>query len=93
MSLSAQVLPPELKESVIQKLEALKTKVLEYPLVQQHKLLEKVTLQQIQDNINFLEAKCMYDSHWKDCVEFNRRLDATRDQDFLATNPEFAPYV
>jgi hypothetical protein len=93
MSLSAQVLPPELKQKVITRLEQMKTEVLEYPMVKQHKLLETVTLQQIQDNINFLESKCMYDTHWQDCIEFNRRLDKTRGQDFLASNPEFEPYV
>ena len=93
MSLSAQVLPPELKQKVIARLEQMKTEVLEYPMVKQHKLLETVTLQQIQDNINFLEAKCMYETHWQDCIEFNRRLDKTRGQDFLASNPEFIPYV
>ena len=93
MPLSAQVLPPKLKAKVVARLEQLKTEVLEYPLVREHKLLEQVTLQQIQDNINFLEAKCMYDTHWQDCVNFNRALDKTRSQDFLATNPEFAEYV
>ena len=93
MSLSAQVLPPELKQKVITRLEQMKTEVLEYPMVKQHKLLETVTLQQIQDNINFLQAKCMYNTHWQDCIEFNRRLDKTRGQDFLASNPEFVPYV
>ena len=92
-ALSAQVLPPELKKQVINKLEKMKDKIKEYPLIKQNKLLETVTLQQIQDNINFLQAKCMYDTHWKDCVEFNRRLDKTRKQDFLATTPEFVPYV
>ena len=93
MSLSAQVLPPELKAKVIARLEEMKPEVLEYPMVKQHKLLETVTLQQIQDNINFLQAKCMYNTHWQDCIEFNRRLDKTRGQDFLASNPEFVPYV
>ena len=93
MSLSAQVLPPELKTKVVARLEQMKTEVLEYPLVKQHKLLETVTLQQIQDNINFLESKCMYETHWQDCIEFNKRLDKTRGQDFLAANPEFAAYV
>jgi sulfatase maturation enzyme AslB (radical SAM superfamily) len=93
MSLSAQVLPPELKQKVIERLEQMKTEVLEYPMVKQHKLLKTVTLQQIQDNINFLEAKCMHETHWQDCIEFNKRLDKTRGQDFLAANPEFASYV
>ena len=93
MSLSAQVLPPELKKQVVERLEEMKTEVLSYPLIRQHKLLETVTLQQIQDNINFLEAKCMHDTHWQDCIEFNQRLDKTRNQDFLAANPEFVQYV
>lgn len=93
MPLSAQVLPPALKKQVVERLEQMKIEVLDYPLVQEHKLLETVTLQQIQDNINFLTAKCMYDTHWSDCVNFNRALDKTRGQDFLLVNPEFTPYV
>jgi len=93
MALSAQVLPPALKQQVVRKLEIMKADILEYPLIQENELLKTVTLQQIQDNINFLEAKCMYDTHWQDCIEFNRRLDATRGQNFLAANPEFALYV
>jgi MoaA/NifB/PqqE/SkfB family radical SAM enzyme len=93
MSLSAQVLPPKLKQNVIKRLEQMKIEVLEYPMIKQQKLLEIVTLQQIQDNINFLQSKCMYDTHWKDCVEFNKGLDVTRKQNFLSVNPEFSPYV
>lgn len=94
MALSAQVIPPELKAKVIARLEEMKTEVLDYPLVREHKLLEQVTLQQIQDNINFLQAKCMYESHWQDCIEFNHRLDHSRNQmSFAAVNPEFLPYV
>jgi sulfatase maturation enzyme AslB (radical SAM superfamily) len=93
MALSAQVLPPALKQQVVRKLEMMKTDILEYPLIQENELLKSVTLQQIQDNINFLEAKCMYATHWQDCIEFNRRLDKTRNQNFLSANPEFAPYV
>ena len=62
-------------------------------IFKENKLLETVTLQQIQDNINFLQAKCMHETHWQDCIEFNKRLDKTRGQDFLAANPEFAAYV
>jgi hypothetical protein len=93
MSLSAQVLPPELKKKVVSDLEDMKEKVLNYKLVQENDLLKKVTLQQIQDNINFLQSKCMYDTHWQDCIEFNKRLDKTRNQDFLSANPEFKLYV
>lgn len=91
--LSAQVLPPELKSQVVDKLEAMKTKVLDYKLVKENSIIKSVTLQQIQDNINFLQATCTHDSHWKECIEFNRRLDLTRNQNFLAANPEFKPYV
>ena len=93
MALSAQVLPPKLKQQVITKLEAMKETVLTYKWIQDNDLLRNVTLQQIHDNINFLQAKCMYETHWQDCIEFNQRLDKTRGQDFLATNPEFIPYV
>lgn len=93
MSLSAQVLPPALKRDITKRLETMKLKTLEYPIVKENELIKNVTLQQIQDNINFLEAKCIYDSHWKDCINFNRALDKTREQNFLNANPEFRPYV
>ena len=93
MSLSAQVLPPELKKKIVSNLQDMKKKVLNYNLVQENDLLKKVTLQQIEDNINFLESKCMYSTHWQDCVNFNRALDKTRNQEFLSINPEFKHYV
>jgi sulfatase maturation enzyme AslB (radical SAM superfamily) len=91
--LSAQVLPPVLKAQIVTKLQAMKTKVLDYKLVKENPIIKSVTLQQIQDNINFLQATCMHDTHWKECIEFNRRLDLTRNQNFLAATPEFSPYV
>jgi sulfatase maturation enzyme AslB (radical SAM superfamily) len=94
MALSAQVVPPELKAKVVARLEEMKTEVLAYPAIKENKLLETVTLQQIQDNINFLQARCMYATHWQDCIEFNHRLDHSRNQmSFAAVNPEFLPYV
>jgi MoaA/NifB/PqqE/SkfB family radical SAM enzyme len=92
-ALSAQVLPKELKDKVIAKLELMKDKVKEYRLVKEHPILEKITLQQIQDNINFLKARDL-NKYWKDCVDFNHRLDKTRNQGPLEkVIPEFAPYV
>ena len=92
-ALSAQVLPKELKDQVISKLELMKDKVKQYRLVQEHPILEKITLQQIQDNINFLKARDL-NKYWKDCVDFNHRLDKTRNQGPLEKIiPEFAPYV
>ena len=92
-ALSAQVLPKELKDKVIAKLELMKDKIKEYRLVKEHPILEKITLQQIQDNINFLKARDL-NKYWKDCVDFNHRLDKTRNQGPLEKIiPEFAPYV
>ncbi len=92
-ALSAQVLPKELKDKVIAKLELMKDKVKEYRLVKEHPILEKITLQQIQDNINFLKARDL-NKYWKDCVDFNHKLDKTRNQGpFEKIIPEFAPYV
>jgi hypothetical protein len=78
---------------VIDKLEAMKPRIKDYALVKQHPILEKITLQQIQDNINFLKARDL-NQYWADCVDFNRRLDITRNQGpFEKINPEFADYV
>ena len=93
MALSAQTLPPELKTKVVSDLKDMQIKVLDYTVIQENELLKTVTLQQIQDNINFLESKCMYDTHWQDCINFNRALDKTRGQSFLDANPEFKLYV
>ena len=93
MALSAQTLPPELKDQIIEKLQLIQETFEDYPIVQDNPVLVPVTKGQIQDNINFLKAKCMYDTHWQDCINFNRALDKTRSQDFLAVNPEFKPYV
>ena len=93
MPLSAQVLPPELKEKIVSDLENMKVKILDYKVIQENELLKKVTMQQIQDNINFLKARCMYSSHWMDCIFFNRALDKSRGQNFLDVNPEFKQYV
>lgn len=92
-ALSAQVLPPDIKQDVVKRLEGMKTKILDFSLVQNNKLIRDVTLQQIQDNINFLNSKCMYETHWNKCVNFNKQLDKTRNQNFLEVNPEFKPYV
>ena len=92
-ALSAQTLPNDLKDKIVFDLNQMRTKILEYPLVKQHKLLEQVTLQQINDNINFLQANDLSD-YWPDCVAFNHKLDVSRNQGpFEKVIPEFAPYV
>ena len=90
--LSAQVLPRELQVLAITKLNVLKEQVHEFKMVKEHPELLEYTLGQIQDNINFLMARD--ESHlWADCVEFNHRLDKTREQSFTDTTPEFKHYV
>jgi MoaA/NifB/PqqE/SkfB family radical SAM enzyme len=90
--LSPQVLPPELKNLAIKRLEETKLQVPNYKYVKENPILLDITLGQIQGVINFLTAKDQ--SHlWADCVEFNQRLDKTRDQSFTDVTPEFKPYV
>ena len=90
--LSAQVLPEPLKQLAIQRLEDIKGKVRTFKYVQKEPKLLEYTLEQIQHNINYLQARDQ--NHlWKDCVEFNRRLDNTRKQSFLEVTPEFKKYV
>jgi hypothetical protein len=87
------VLPEKLKQAVVVKLEAMKSKVKDYEMIKKYPVLEKITMQQIQDNINFLQARDLHE-HLNDCVDFNRKLDETRNQGpFEKINPEFANYV
>jgi len=91
--LSAQVLPKELKQLAIQKLEALSLRVKDFKLVKEHPELLEYTLGQIKDNINYLQARDQHDK-WNDCVEFNHRLDKSRDTwKFEDITPEFKSYV
>lgn len=90
--LSAQVLPKELKDLAIERLQAVKLKVPNFKYVKENPILLNITLGQINGVINFINAN---DQHhlWKDCIEFNRELDKTRDQSFTDVTPEFKPYV
>jgi sulfatase maturation enzyme AslB (radical SAM superfamily) len=90
--LSAQVLPQELKDLAVSRLETVRERLFTFDNIKKSTLLEKVTQQQIKDNINYLKAK---DQHhlWSDFLEFNRQLDATRNQSLLNVVPEFNPYA
>jgi hypothetical protein len=90
--LSAQVLPRELQVLAITKLRAIQEHLPEFKMIKQHPELLEYTQGQIQDNINYLMARDQSDK-WKDCVKFNQRLDATRDQNFIDVTPEFKNYV
>jgi hypothetical protein len=90
--LSAQVLPQKLKDLAIERLQAVDLQVDSWEAVKKNPLLGIVTHQQIKDNINYLQAK---DQHhlWLEFLEFNRKLDATRNQNLFEAVPEFKLYV
>jgi Radical SAM superfamily/Iron-sulfur cluster-binding domain len=91
--LSAQVLPQPLKELAISRLETVGQRLFTFPAIEKNELLAKVTKQQIKDNINYLRAKDQSQS-WNDFLEFNRRLDSSRNsKKLLDVIPEFAYYV
>ena len=77
--LSAQCLPIKYKEDVVSKLKKLLTDVKNWKCMDQHPQLLPMTLQQIQDNINFLQARDL-SNKWPQTLEFNHRLDASRKQ-------------
>jgi molybdenum cofactor biosynthesis enzyme MoaA len=89
--LSAQVLPQQLKDLAIKRLQEAKIKVPTYRYVKENPILLKITLTQIDGVINYLEADDQ-SSKWNECIDFNRKLDATREQSFFDVTPEFASY-
>lgn len=90
--LSIQTLPTPLKEIAYDRLEAVKSKIPDYKMIKDHPMLLKITIGQIEGVQNFLQAKD--ESHlWADTVEFNRRLDTTRNQSFVQVTPEFKSHV
>jgi MoaA/NifB/PqqE/SkfB family radical SAM enzyme len=90
--LSIQVLPKELKVLAVKRLINVEKRLKSFKMIALHPELLEYTKNQIQDNINYLISKDQ-SKLWKDCVEFNRRLDATRNQSFTDVTPEFLPYV
>lgn len=90
--LSAQVLPRPLIDLAYDRLETMKSRIVDFKLIKEHPMLLNYTLGQIEDNQNYLKARDQTNL-WKDCVEFNRRLDKTRNQSFETITPEFKPYV
>jgi hypothetical protein len=91
--LSAQVLPNELKQAAINRLREVSMRVSTFENVKKYPILEKITQQQIQDNINYLQARDCSD-RWQEFLEFNRELDKSRGQGPIESIiPEFKPYV
>ena len=90
--LSVQVLPDELKALAVTRLRAVRELVPEFKYVKENPILLNLTLGQIDGVINFITAKNT--THlWQDCIEFNRKLDATRSQSFFDVTPEFKLYA
>ena len=90
--LSIQTLPGPLKDLAYNRLEAVKGRLHTFESLKNNTTLMQITQGQIQGIQNYLRANDL--SHlWSDCVEFNRRLDKSRDQSFTDVTPEFKPYV
>ena len=90
--LSAQCLPNELKDIAIERLQTISLRVHEFKLVKKQPELLQYTLNQIQDNINYLKARDQSDK-WTDTISFNKKLDVSRNQSFVDITPEFKNYV
>lgn len=90
--LSIQVLPKQLKQKATDTLNFAKLQVKDHKLVKEHPMLLDLTLKQIDGVINFMWANDHGDK-WKDCIEFNLKLDATRNQSFFDVTSEFRSYV
>jgi sulfatase maturation enzyme AslB (radical SAM superfamily) len=90
--LSIQVLPEALKEQATINLNFAKLYIQDYKLVKEHPMLLDLTLKQIDGIINFMWAKDQSDK-WKDCIDFNTKLDAIRGQSFTDVTPEFKDYA
>jgi hypothetical protein len=90
--LSVQVLPQYLRALAIQRLDFVKERVPTFKYVKENPILKDITIGQIDGIINFINASDQ--SHlWQDCIEFNHRLDKTRNQCFEEVTPEFKRYV
>ena len=90
--LSAQCLPNELKQLAIERIQHVSLRLSEFKMVKKHPELLQYTLNQIQDNINYLKARDQSDK-WADTVSFNKKLDLSRNQSFTDVTPEFKNYV
>ena len=77
--LSAQCLPNKYKQKIVKELIGIKEDVKKYPIMNLSDKLLPITLRQIDDNINFLLTTDL-SSKWPQTLEFNRRLDKSRNQ-------------
>lgn len=90
--LSVQVLPQPLKNLASARLQIVSEKLHNFKMIKKHPMLYDLTMGQINGVLNFLKAKD--ESHlWPDTINFNMKLDITRNQSFLDVTPEFKNYV
>jgi molybdenum cofactor biosynthesis enzyme MoaA len=90
--LSIQVLPQPLKMDAIIRLAGVYNRIKDFELVKKHPMLLELTQNQITGVLNYLKSNDQSEK-WRDCIEFNRRLDTTRNQSFIGVTPEFIKYV
>lgn len=91
--LSAQVLPRELKDIAVQRLLSVRLKVPTFKMCVDDMLITSITYNQIDNVIKFLNGDD-YHNLWNDYLEFNKRLDSTREQGPITVIvPEFIDYV
>jgi sulfatase maturation enzyme AslB (radical SAM superfamily) len=91
--LSAQVLPIELKILAIDRLLDVKERIVHFENIKKYPILEKITNQQIQDNINYLQSKDQ-NKLWLNFLKFNQTLDKTRNQGPIEDIvKEMKPYI
>ena len=90
--LSAQVLPMDLKENIIKDLQHISNKLDNYSNIKKFPILKSITLQQIQDNINYLSATDQFNL-FQTFINFNIKLDKSRKQDIFSRWPILKNYV
>ena len=90
--LSVQCLPKDLKHIAIQRLQDIRLKIPEFKHVKDNLILLKLTQNQIDGIINYINAVDQSDK-WADTVQFNTNLDTTRNQSFIEVTPEFKDYA
>jgi sulfatase maturation enzyme AslB (radical SAM superfamily) len=91
--LSVQALPNEFKKQVTERLLHAKDRIHTHSMVIKNPMLQKITETQIDNIINYMNSKDRHEELWNDTINFNLKLDLSRNQSFLTVNPELKPYV
>jgi hypothetical protein len=91
--LSVQALPNEFKKQITERLLHAKDRIHTHSMVIKNPMLQKITETQIDNIINYMNSKDRHEELWNDTINFNLKLDLSRNQSFLTVNPELKPYV